>query len=237
MDHGYIESNDLVDRYLADRLSGEELARFEAHFVDCPQCQDQIELAEDFGRALRTTAAQDAAGAGILAVILSWSRQKQAALGAFLLMFFLLPAFWYVGWVRPTVQGLDPTKLERLSSPQVNTPNFLLSLTRAAADPLVHSITLPTDSEWLTLSLEVETDSRIEDYQAVIVSGEGQIHWEREGLRPNIHEVVAVTFPADFLVPGVYQLSLSARDSQGDSTEVGNYHFRIAAPHAEIKRP
>jgi hypothetical protein len=43
------------------KLSSEECARFEEHFVDCPRCLEQLETTEDFSRALKTVAAEGAA--------------------------------------------------------------------------------------------------------------------------------------------------------------------------------
>jgi anti-sigma factor RsiW len=57
MDHGYIEENNVADRYLMGKLSAEERARFEEHFVDCAQCLDRLETTEGIRAALRTVAA------------------------------------------------------------------------------------------------------------------------------------------------------------------------------------
>jgi Putative zinc-finger len=48
MDHQYIEEHNLADRYLTRQLSPDERARFEEHFVDCPECLDRLALAEMF---------------------------------------------------------------------------------------------------------------------------------------------------------------------------------------------
>jgi hypothetical protein len=59
MDHQYIEANNIVARYEMGKLSAAERASFEEHFVDCPQCQEQLETTTDFRQALRTVARQD----------------------------------------------------------------------------------------------------------------------------------------------------------------------------------
>jgi hypothetical protein len=42
------------------KLSSQECARFEEHFVDCPRCLEQLETTEDFRQSLKTVAAEDA---------------------------------------------------------------------------------------------------------------------------------------------------------------------------------
>jgi hypothetical protein len=59
MDHGYIDQFDLVDRYLMGKLTDEESARFEDHYVDCPQCFDRLKITRNFIRDLRSPAARE----------------------------------------------------------------------------------------------------------------------------------------------------------------------------------
>ncbi|HYP27550.1 MAG TPA: zf-HC2 domain-containing protein [Blastocatellia bacterium] len=60
MDHDYIEQFDLVDQYLMGRLASEESARFEEHFVDCPQCLDRLKTTGNFIHDLKLLTAQEA---------------------------------------------------------------------------------------------------------------------------------------------------------------------------------
>ncbi len=99
MDHAYIESNGLVELYHRGLLPPDEEARFEEHFVDCPQCTEQLELARGFQRGLKAMATEDAArtmvGAGLFAWLARRGRLAQwgTALAA-LVLAAALPAFW-----------------------------------------------------------------------------------------------------------------------------------------------
>src|SRR5262249_1305564 len=42
----HLDESDIAERYVTGRLSAEERAGFEAHFVDCARCLDRIEAAE-----------------------------------------------------------------------------------------------------------------------------------------------------------------------------------------------
>ncbi|HYU33325.1 MAG TPA: hypothetical protein VEW48_14305 [Thermoanaerobaculia bacterium] len=94
MDHTYIEENDVIRRYLADRLSGDERSRFEAHYVDCTECLEQLELEEGFREGFREVAAAGAARTierGLFLRLLL-SRTGRALLAAALAIVVALPA-------------------------------------------------------------------------------------------------------------------------------------------------
>jgi hypothetical protein len=99
MDHTYIENSGLVERYHRGLLPPDEEAEFEEHFVECPQCTEQLELARGLQRGLKTMAAEDAAralvGAGLFAWLARRGRLAQwgTALAA-LLIAAALPALW-----------------------------------------------------------------------------------------------------------------------------------------------
>ena len=65
MDHDYINEHGVVALYVAGRLSPEERAGFEEHFVDCRQCLKQIEVTGELRDGLRQVAKEDAARAGV----------------------------------------------------------------------------------------------------------------------------------------------------------------------------
>ena len=60
-DHDYIESNQIIDRYILGRLDESEREVFESHFLNCRQCLDELELTEALGRDLKKTVAREAA--------------------------------------------------------------------------------------------------------------------------------------------------------------------------------
>jgi hypothetical protein len=62
MDHTHIEELDLVYRYLMGRLTANESAQFEEHFVDCAQCVDRLETARDLIHGVRMMASSQPAG-------------------------------------------------------------------------------------------------------------------------------------------------------------------------------
>jgi Putative zinc-finger len=61
MDHAYIGEHNIVDRYEMGKLSEAECVEFEEHFADCPECQQEIAVAQKFRQGLKIVAARMAA--------------------------------------------------------------------------------------------------------------------------------------------------------------------------------
>lgn len=67
MDHKYIDEFDMVERYLARKLTAEDTAEFEEHFVDCVECIGRLETTRTFIDGLRIVATSDAAAQAVAA--------------------------------------------------------------------------------------------------------------------------------------------------------------------------
>ncbi len=113
MDHTYVEENDLVESYLAGRLSERDRDAFEAHYFDCETCLERLETANDFREGMRQVAAEDIAQAsaertrlGLLAALAALSLRHRLALAGALLHLVALPGFWLVGRNRGLQQQL-----------------------------------------------------------------------------------------------------------------------------------
>lgn len=59
MDHEYINKLNLVDQYLLGKLATDEAEEFEAHFVDCAECVEQLNISRNFIHDLKRFAAQE----------------------------------------------------------------------------------------------------------------------------------------------------------------------------------
>lgn len=95
MDHDYIATNGLVERYRLGSLPPDEEVRFEEHFLGCPECTEQLELARGFQRGLKTMVAEDVAQvavvqAGLFAWLARRGRLAQWGFAAALLVLVVL---------------------------------------------------------------------------------------------------------------------------------------------------
>ncbi len=103
MDHTYVEEHDLLEAYLAERLSAEERDSFEAHYFSCETCLERLEAAEGLREGMRRVAAEDLAQAvavraqlGFLAGLAALSRRHRFALAGAFLLLAALPAGWLI---------------------------------------------------------------------------------------------------------------------------------------------
>ena len=94
MDHSTIDADNTAERYVTGRLTPEEAARFEEHYLDCPSCCARVEAAERLQRGFRRLAEEAAAGTAAASRLSLWSRSPRLGLAAAaVLAVALLPAW------------------------------------------------------------------------------------------------------------------------------------------------
>jgi hypothetical protein len=113
MDHAYVEEHDLIEAYLADRLSESDREAFEAHYFACETCLERLETADGFREGMRQVAAEDLAQAsaahtrlGLLAALAALSRRHRLALAGAFLLLAALPSAWLIARNRSLQQEL-----------------------------------------------------------------------------------------------------------------------------------
>lgn len=101
LDHAYVEENDLIQSYLAGRLSESEQDAFEAHYFACAICLENLETANALREGMRQAAAEEIAGTvearaglGALVGLALLARWRRLALAGALLLLAALPGFW-----------------------------------------------------------------------------------------------------------------------------------------------
>lgn len=85
MKHSEIEEHQLIDRYVMGKLPPDEAESFEEHYLSCPQCLDQLAVAESMQRGFKRAAGQDVAQIAVTRqlALFAWlsrlGRSRQAA--------------------------------------------------------------------------------------------------------------------------------------------------------------
>jgi Putative zinc-finger len=111
MNHQAIDAGNIAERYVTGRLSPEEAASFEEHYLDCPSCCARVEAAERLQRGLRRLAEEAAVGAPGDSRSTFWSRSPRLALAAAaLIAVALVPAWLELGEIRRLRSDLDATR-------------------------------------------------------------------------------------------------------------------------------
>src|ERR1051326_4161017 len=59
MNHDYIKEFNLIDQYALGKLAADEAEEFEDHFIDCPECVEQLNITRSFIQDLKELAIQE----------------------------------------------------------------------------------------------------------------------------------------------------------------------------------
>jgi hypothetical protein len=247
MDHSYIEEHNVADRYVLETLAADDRARFEEHFVDCPECLQRLENAERWRHALRIAAAENPGGAGPFAWLARLQSWRQGA---------VLVAAGLVVAAGPLVLSwreisTSRAQLEQLKTASADWQRRYRELTESRSEPAALPATLPVFSlaltrdapsgeatsqtridlrdvpAWLVLSLETQSDRELLSYRASLATVQGRVVWNASGLKPFARNALGLTLQSGLLQKGDYVLTLEAMTRKGTFMAAGRYFFRV----------
>lgn len=238
LDHDVVTERGLIERYHLGTLSAEEEERFEAHYLDCAQCQEELEAQRSFVRGMKTVAAEDAARSAVGLGLLAWLVRRGAgvawALAALAVVVGALASahLWRQNErletrVAELSTGYGPTGPagDGLGVPLAGVPVTLLGVLRGedGAPPVID----PGGGPY-SLAVDAGADPRFASYAVTLVDAAGEVRYERHGLLPNDLEVIQLTLPADFLPPGEYRFVLRGTRPGGESEQLASHELRVA---------
>ena len=235
MDHTYIEENQVIDRYVMERLTATEAANFEAHYLDCQQCLDELALTETFLQDFKQATARKILQAGAGFGLLSWlSRRSFLRIGFLTVLLIAVYLPTRVGFERRLAEerqlrdGLE-SQLDQARWPQANIRIVPLQQERSLGivEPS-HRFQLDAGDEWIVLALELETTGRQDArYRLILIDGHQAEIWRQEGLEPDALGNLSLSLHGSWLEPGVYRLRVEAFSSPDISDTV--FSFRVLA--------
>lgn len=233
MEHGTIEASDLVERYLLGRLSPDERADFETHFIECPECLERLELGRRLRQGLREVAAEDRAR-WTLTLFGAWLLSRRRAFAGVLAV--LVAAAVVLPWVvlEPRVSRLSEqrarlaTELELALAPQVDEPVYTLSPERASPgeEPSTR-ITFGQRPEWVTLSLELPPFLEAELYRVRLDGRSDGPAWSSAPVRRDGVEPLALRLHSSWLADGTHVVAIDALPAGGEPRTVARFAFRV----------
>lgn len=201
-----IDTNNLVDRYVQNRLTPEERARFEDSFMANPELLDELELASAFQADVKKAAAEDlqqVAKASLLASLLN-SRALNAVL-AVALIFLVLT----VNTEPPEMVVGAAASLESVRSD----------------DRFANRITLAQGSNALTLTQTV--DGGYDQYRVIILSEDGQELNSQTVTTTD--DVLVITLMGRAVRSGKYLMQIEGLT--GDNAELyAEYGYQLTVP-------
>lgn len=250
--HREVEELGLVDRYYRGDLEAELEERFEDHFFACAECREALSAAGDFRDALRDLAAEEASRRIATTVAAGGLARLRRHAPWLVALLALLPAVWLAGratdlrseaetarsraaLARAELAATREAARERvaelsarmeesaaaaLTQPLSNLPLILLERTRGDDDAIV----VPAD-EAFTLAVDV-IDEPFRAFDLEVRDGAGKPVLDRAALRPDVLGTLRLVFPAGFLPPGHYRVTVRAA---GDGKTVAVHTLRVPA--------
>ena len=231
MDRRYIDENQIIDRYLLNKLSDEEMVAFEQFFLEDPELVQEIEIRKCFIRGIRKA---DRTG------MLHFENDKSSSLWQWLPV--MHPSFPAVAAVSAALllvvavlqydqitrlQGVNAkqvSQIDQLMAPQVNTLLVPLGRTRGATtrDEPVIRVHLSSAVDQVILSLDTE-HLNFENYRLSLDrEGSGQLWSSDSDSAPP-----AVVLPAGLLKPGDYYLQIYGARSEDELAPVAQFSFTV----------
>jgi len=249
MTHNEVEHNEIIERYVRNRLSPEERSAFEEHLFRCDQCFEELQLSERFVAGIR-----DASETGQLgpewkapSTVNRWPAWVDAftPVAAVATVVLAVTIGWLL-WVqipqlrRELAHERDARqKAEQQSSdlqarlaalppvqpagPEANIALVMLDASRASETGATLALS-PADSSFV-LWIDVGPESS-RSFQMKIYGQGDQVVQTIDGLKKNSYGALAVSLPARTFAPGAYIVKLFAADGPRPQLR-GEYRLHI----------
>jgi len=226
MQHSEIERDSLIDRYVRNTLRGAERESFEEHFLDCPQCLEQLEIASSLRQAIRESAVEAVASPVVSRprrwYVLGW---VQAAAAACLAVTMTTSIMFFeemqLSKRELASAQVDLVKAQALaSSPDV----YVLGLSRGGSES--KQIALPRAPRWMVFSIEMDT-TQFASYYAILSDSGGKEVWRQASIQPASPDAIGVTVPSNLLAPGSYSLMIKPSGQAGAQSTLSRFSLRF----------
>ena len=244
--HTEIENNEVIERYVRNRLAPEEQRAFEEHFFSCDECFGKVQDMERFVAGVRDaaergtlTGSAENAAAAITAKWLPWG----FAASTCTIVGLAIAVGWLTLSTLPKIRSSLAATAARVQSQQEiiarlrqqslgpqNAPEAnvaLVMLQTSRGDEAAEAV-LPDGSKHLVLWVEMGP-ARFTSYRMEVLSQSGKPVLALENLVRGPYGAIAVSLPASQLQPGVFRITLTGQAPPPVSL-VGEYRLRIRKP-------
>jgi hypothetical protein len=236
-EHLLITEDDLVDDYLADRLSGPERERFEAHFMISPERRQKVR----FGRALRRYILAEGVRASSPELSQGSSAGDKRSLSkrGFALWPFKLRPVLALSFIITVCLVLFAVSWKVFRRPsfhatvekQSQKPSIIALVSGSTrSEGVTPRVSIPQGVDSVQLQLELKRND-YQTYKAELL-GDTSVLVSSEAMKPEGNggrSVVYMPVPANVLKPGDYQVRLSGISDSGGVEVVDRYPFRVVS--------
>jgi hypothetical protein len=204
-------------------LRGAERQSFEEHFLDCPQCLEQLEIASSLRQAIRDSAVEAVASPPV-ALPRRWYLLGWVQAAAACLVVAMATSVMFFEQMQHARRELASAQVELASarglasSPEV----WVLGLSRGSTQ--AKEIALPHGPRWMVFSIEMDT-TQFPSYRAILTDSSGKETWQKPGIQPDSPDAIGVTVPSSLLGPGFYSLTIEPSGQAGARSTLNRFHL------------
>lgn len=243
--HTHIEHDEVVERYVRNRLAPEDRQAFEEHYFTCDECFEKVQSMERFAAGVRDLAERGALEGGAesaaywkaapgllwafagtsfaavaLAVVAAWGYLHQIPR----LQRDLSSAVAEIRMQQQTLAQMPPGSTAG-SLAEANVPLVMLQATRGEENA---TAVLPQNAKQLVVWIEIGPTS-YRSYRIEVRSQTGQLVSSVDGLSRGPYGALAASLPAEQLQPGIFQVKLVGQNPPPASL-VSEYRLQIRRP-------
>jgi hypothetical protein len=240
MEHAQIEEHNIIDRYVRGTMPVDLRADFEEHFLDCPECLEQLKLASALRDGLRLSAAELAASASPQSDVSFIARWRSSfdwrwavAIAAACLVLASMPTLVLLRQLGSVTNELSRDRaalgtarkmmeeVERASAAV-----YILTPVRGDATPA--NVAVPAAPVLTVLSLESDF-TRFATYRATLRNDRDQIVWQKDQLHPSSPDAIGIVLgPSALATAGAYRLVVEGEDGQGRYVLAATFSLSIS---------
>ena len=229
IDRRYIDDNDVIARYLADRLSDEEREGFEAYYLEHPEMLQELNRTAQFKSGL-----VDLQKSGELNRLIEnrswWQRVGGLAVAASVVLTIVGAGIWFNWQNRPTpILAASTAALVDSSQPVLPIAGrYTLETTRTSS----YDATIQLPINPAAIELKIRPEIPAERYRlrlARITQADARTSLaELDNLRPTADGLVTTYLNTRDISPGVYELGIASSSER--NVETSFYVEIVAAP-------
>lgn len=211
MSHEEAAKNQMVERFALGELRGSDRERFEAHFFDCQECFDEVQLASEFLRHARSVLSREPEKGWLSRMTAALWRPVPALVSALFLCVVGTAAY-------------QNHKIDALREPKAATYYFLGKQTRApqAEKPVIAHSDTP-----VSLSVVFTPESEFKSYRALITSDSDKVKYSIPLNPQEDDDLVYVVLPPGSLKEGKYNLLIIGNSGTGSARDIGGGSFYL----------
>jgi hypothetical protein len=226
----YIDDNDVVARYLADRLSDAERESFEAYYIEHPEMLQEVNRTAQFKSGLIDL--RDAGKFGNLSQPApSWNGARVVAIAASIALLAVIGGIWR-GWnieLRPTLAGSVSALSNAFQSTLPVVESYSIQRTRSSSYDA--TIPLPITPAAIELRIKPKVPAVPATYKvsfgAVTADNSTKDTIAIGGLRTAKDGYITVYMNTANLPPAVYELTIAADDGSSTPDTTRSYLIEL----------